>query len=111
MLSALDFLHSNSFGKVAMYHRDLSAKNTFMVGSIEDPYIKIGDFGLSQVGAHCSNMVGTPWFKAPEMDNKLIHAYCRTQFGHKHEDKCDVYSFGMIVYSMAVGMRYNDCGA
>jgi len=75
-------------------HRDLKTKN-LLVG--ENNIIKICDFGLSQVKLSPNTIMkdppngakGTPIWMAPEI-------LCNQPF----DEKCDVYSFGLILWSM-----------
>ena len=63
-----------------------------MVNSLD--HIKILDFGLSTNarGVNDSQIVGTPYYMAPEMIN-----------GKVYNEKVDIWSCGVLLYSLVSG--------
>jgi serine/threonine-protein kinase ULK4 len=74
-------------------HRDLKPSNILMNGR---GYALIADFGVSWVvsdNATPTGGVGTPCYSAPEMWQESVD--CTT--------KCDVFSFGLVLYEILTG--------
>lgn len=89
MLSALKYMHAHK-----VIHRDLKLGNLFLNDKME---IKIGDFGLATKlefdGDRKRTICGTPNYIAPEiLEGKQGHSY-----------EVDVWSMGVIFYTMLVG--------
>ncbi|CAM8955062.1 unnamed protein product [Rhodiola kirilowii] len=89
----LEYLH---FGQGPMIiHRDLKPANILLDDNME---AKIGDFGLAKTmtGAHTHvaslNVAGTSGYIAPEYHQTL-----------KLTDKCDIYSFGVVLGVLVMG--------
>lgn len=89
----MQYLHSRG-----IVHRDLKAEN-ILVDSALRP--RIADFGFSRVLEICqdhgSNMtmnVGTSSYIAPE----LINDDTEFEVVQTYDEKCDVYSFGILLY-------------
>ena len=85
------YLHSQG-----IIHRDLKAGNLLVGASFE---IKVCDFGLSKMRNHASmtmsqNSVGTPVYAAPEVLK-----------GEKFSEKCDVWSFGVVLHELMTRKR------
>jgi len=89
LVNCLKHLHSNR-----IIHRDLKLGNVFLNEKME---IKVGDFGLACKlefdGERRRTVCGTPNYIAPEiLENKDGHSY-----------EVDVWSVGVIIYTMLVG--------
>ena len=72
-------------------HRDLKPANILITTNFVP---KISDFGCSRFKKEDINMtqIGTPIYAAPEVI-----------LGQKYDEKCDVYSFAIVM----VGLAYN----
>ena len=89
VLTGLRYLHS-----LRVIHRDIKLANVFLSEKME---VKLGDFGLSAKleyeGERKRTICGTPNYMAPEiLDGKVGHSY-----------ECDVWSFGVLMYTLLVG--------
>jgi len=89
IIGCLKYLHANR-----VIHRDLKLGNMFLNDKME---IKLGDFGLATKlefdGEKKRTICGTPNYIAPEiLDGKVGHSY-----------EVDVWSVGVIIYTMLVG--------
>jgi serine/threonine protein kinase len=90
--------------KQEVFHRDIKPQNIMIgEGSEGEPLAKLLDFGLakmtnskSQVETVTGLVVGTPWYMSPE--------YCQ---GKKYDERCDIYSLGMVLYEALSGKRAN----
>ena len=70
MLSALSYLHNNSY-----CHRDLKLENWVYADPSEDAMLKLIDFGFSQVFSAATPMTavhGTVYYVAPE----VMYIFC-----------------------------------
>lgn len=90
IIQSINYLHTHG-----VCHRDIKPEN-IMFTSIEDNSpIKLIDFGLSKIFAidqwKTANIVGTPLYMAPEV------------FIGKYNEKCDVWSCGVILYILLSG--------
>lgn len=88
LLSCVLYLHSNN-----IVHRDLKPENILME-SIDDLNIKVVDFGTANYCREKEDLtlkVGTPYYIAPEVIKK------------KYDQKCDVWSCGVIMYILLCG--------
>jgi len=89
LINAMKYLHANR-----VIHRDLKLGNLFLSEKME---VKVGDFGLATKlefdGEKKRTICGTPNYIAPEiLDGKVGHS-CEV----------DVWSIGVIMYTMLVG--------
>jgi tetratricopeptide (TPR) repeat protein len=89
--------------KQGVYHRDIKPQN-IMVAFDQDGRMvpKLLDFGLAKLASQnqaitATGMVmGTPWYMAPE--------YC---LGNKYDQRCDLYSLGLVIYECLSGVQAN----
>lgn len=88
--SAVAYLHSKG-----VIHRDLKLENFLFQDKGNDSELKMIDFGLSkhfQEGDLQTEAVGTPYTVAPEVI-----------LGKGYDEKCDVWSIGVICYLLLCG--------
>lgn len=87
----INWLHS---GKSQFIHRDLKLSNLLVT---HDFHVRVADFGLTRIkdkkGADGDTPQGSPAYMAPEV-----------YMGH-YDEKCDVYSFGMVLWEMLTQER------
>eukprot|EP01094_Clydonella_sp_ATCC50884_P026327 TRINITY_DN7188_c0_g1_i3.p1 TRINITY_DN7188_c0_g1~~TRINITY_DN7188_c0_g1_i3.p1 ORF type:complete len:547 (+),score=164.82 TRINITY_DN7188_c0_g1_i3:175-1641(+) len=86
--AGLAYLHEHG-----VIHRDVKPANMMVSGAMR---CKIGDFGVSCPPSNARSMtgfVGTPQYMAPEV---MID-------GARYDEKVDVYSFAMSVYTIYTG--------
>lgn len=88
VFKAVNYCHVNN-----ICHRDLKPENIL----IEDEgLIKVIDFGTAQTfnpEQGMSNMLGTPYYMAPEVFSR-----------EAYNEKCDMWSLGVILYCMLTGV-------
>jgi calcium-dependent protein kinase len=90
ILGCINYCHLNN-----VIHRDLKPENVLMEKNLEPDSIKIIDFGLSvksDKAARYSEMVGTPYYVAPEV--------MKGNYGKK----IDVWACGVITYILLGGV-------
>lgn len=89
MVSAVVYLHSNN-----IVHRDLKPENMLFETAEANSHLKLIDFGTCkhfQKGLQTLEKVGSPYYIAPEV------------LTGKYNEKCDVWSLGVIFYIMLSG--------
>ncbi|GMI71118.1 calcium dependent protein kinase 1 [Hibiscus trionum] len=80
---------------MGVMHRDLKPENFLFVNEEEDSPLKAIDFGLSiffKPGETLSDVVGSPYYVAPEVLNKC------------YGPEADVWSAGVIIYILLCGV-------
>uniref|UniRef100_A0A7N1A5P9 non-specific serine/threonine protein kinase n=1 Tax=Kalanchoe fedtschenkoi TaxID=63787 RepID=A0A7N1A5P9_KALFE len=80
---------------LGVMHRDLKPENFLFVNHEEESPLKAIDFGLSvffKPGEQFTDVVGSPYYVAPEVLRKLYGA------------ECDVWSAGVIIYILLCGV-------
>ncbi|KAK7869906.1 hypothetical protein R5R35_013702 [Gryllus longicercus] len=96
LVSAVNFMHSRG-----VVHRDLKPENLLFTDSSDDAEIKIVDFGFARLKQEKEPM-HTPCFTlhyaAPEV---LRQAF--TQSADGYDENCDLWSLGVILYTMLSG--------
>ena len=95
IFSAINFCHEND-----IVHRDLKPENILIEKEekLDKDFltIKIIDFGTCdkiKKGEKLEKQVGTPYYTAPEVNNK------------NYDKKCDLWSCGVILYVMLAGKQ------
>ena len=91
LLSAIFYLHSN-----CIVHRDLKPENIMLLQKPENGnyHIKLIDFGTAKIfkpGRKMNKFIGTSYYIAPEV------------LKEKYDEKCDVWSCGIILYILLCG--------
>ena len=88
LLIGLAYIHSQD-----VIHRDLKPENILLQAKTNK--VKISDFGSAIVhesGTKLSEIHGTPYYTAPEV------------LGRSYDNKCDIWSLGVITYILLSGM-------
>ena len=86
LLDGLAYLHSRG-----VLHRDISAAN-IVLGDADPSQLKIIDFGLASLEAQVTGSVGTPRYRAPEIEA-----------GGEWTPACDTYSAAVLLYQLLTG--------
>jgi len=90
IMSAIFYCHNNG-----VCHRDLKPENILFVEKSDLKQIKLIDFGLSKLftpsNNHMNSIVGTIYYMSPEL------------FSGTYNEKCDVWSAGVILYILLSG--------
>ncbi|KPI89884.1 putative protein kinase [Leptomonas seymouri] len=104
LLTGLALLHSSG-----TMHRDIKPENIFLRGSPSAPedVVTIGDFGFATRHIPSEDCVGSPQYTAPELaliglqQNSHAHASGSRPL---YNEKCDVWSAGVVVFVMLSGL-------
>lgn len=91
ILNGLDYLHKE---KEKIIHRDLKPSNILIN---DEGIVKISDFGISR------KVVGTDGKMDTYIGTKLYMSPERLLPGNTYTSKCDIWSFGLILYECAIG--------
>jgi serine/threonine-protein kinase len=90
LAEALDYAHAQG-----VVHRDMKPAN-ILIG--KDAHAKITDFGIAKMNmaniTHAGHVVGTPAYMSPEQLE-----------GEKVDGRSDLFSLGVILYTMLTGHR------
>lgn len=86
LLDGLAYLHRRG-----MVHRDISAANV-VLGDPDPADLKLVDFGLAGLEAQVTGSVGTPLYRAPEIEA-----------GGAWTPACDTYSAAVLLYQLLTG--------
>ena len=86
LLQALSFIHNQN-----IIHRDIKPENILFASKKDYSTLKLIDFGLSAYMDKCKNVVGTPYYMAPEMTE-----------GHSYPQS-DIWSVGVITFLSLTG--------
>ena len=86
LLQALSFIHNQN-----IIHRDIKPENILFASKKDYSTLKLIDFGLSSYIDKCKNIVGTPYYMAPEMVEGRSYP------------QSDIWSIGVIVYLSLTG--------
>ena len=81
LLQALSFIHNQN-----IIHRDIKPENILFASKKDYSTLKLIDFGLSAYIDKSKNIVGTPYYMAPEMTE-----------GHSYPQS-DIWSLGIIIF-------------
>uniref|UniRef100_A0A453QA77 non-specific serine/threonine protein kinase n=1 Tax=Aegilops tauschii subsp. strangulata TaxID=200361 RepID=A0A453QA77_AEGTS len=88
---ALAYMHHDCFAPIV--HRDITSNNILLDLEFK---AHISDFGLAKVldvdASNCTSLAGTKGYLAPELAYKT-----------RVTEKCDVYSFGVLVLELFIG--------
>lgn len=89
MLSAINHCH-----KAGIIHRDIKPENLILESREPHARLKVIDFGVSKKiteGEVVGSFLGTIYYIAPEVVNT------------KYDEKCDIWSAGVVIYAMLSG--------
>lgn len=105
ILDGLSIMHRLDF-----IHRDIKPANVFIKTRTPIWWVKIGDFSISKstFTRHTTlhTQVGTSGYQAPE-----VLGLVKTEKKHQYNAKCDIWSFGCLVYELLTRMLpFEDIG-
>uniref|UniRef100_A0A0D9YTJ3 non-specific serine/threonine protein kinase n=1 Tax=Oryza glumipatula TaxID=40148 RepID=A0A0D9YTJ3_9ORYZ len=94
--NALSYIHHDCFAPIV--HRDITSNNILLDLEFR---ACISDFGIAKIldveASNCTKLAGTKGYLAPEL------AYTT-----RVTEKCDVYSFGVLVFELFMGCHPGD---
>ena len=94
--NALSYMHHDCFAPIV--HRDITSSNILLD---MDFSACISDFGLAKIldgdASNCTRLAGTNGYLAPEL-----------AYSTRVTEKCDVYSFGVLVLELFMGHHPGD---
>uniref|UniRef100_A0A0E0CLV3 non-specific serine/threonine protein kinase n=1 Tax=Oryza meridionalis TaxID=40149 RepID=A0A0E0CLV3_9ORYZ len=94
--NALSYIHHDCFAPIV--HRDITSNNILLDQEFR---ACISDFGIAKIldveASNCTKLAGTKGYLAPEL------AYTT-----RVTEKCDVYSFGVLVFELFMGCHPGD---
>ncbi|KAM3545747.1 hypothetical protein ARSEF1564_001389 [Beauveria bassiana] len=91
--SALDYLHTMN---PPISHRDIKPENILVVErTVDNIYVKFGDFGLSKESEQLMTKCGTPVWSAPEIFRK--YADPKGTRSETYTVAVDIWSLGVVV--------------
>lgn len=125
----ISFLYRMAMGVKCMHdnkilHLDLKPANMLYAGSLDSPFVKVADYGLSyqvdniNFGFYTNKLIGTKAYMTPEMHNVARtssneHEWLRNSPGYKkikdklkfnYTNKTDVWALGITaIYILQVG--------
>jgi len=85
----LNYVHTRN---PPIIHRDIKPANILCQGSQGDKFL-LTDFGIAKVVDTLKTLIGTTWYTAPKVQQKL-----------KQTPKVDIYSLGVTVVECLVGL-------
>ncbi|CCW70445.1 unnamed protein product [Phytomonas sp. Hart1] len=104
ILLGLTVLHS-----VGVMHRDIKLENIFLRSKGKsqnglDEVPAIGDYGFATRSIPSSQCVGSPQYCAPEIAFIGLQEHCATSNKPLYNEKCDVWSVGVVAFVMLTGL-------
>ncbi|KAM3458418.1 hypothetical protein NHJ6243_007419 [Beauveria neobassiana] len=97
--SALDYLHTLN---PPISHRDIKPENILVVErTVDNIYVKFGDFGLSKESEQLMTNCGTPVWSAPEIFRK--NADPKGTRSETYTVAVDIWSLGVVVGNLLFG--------
>jgi serine/threonine protein kinase len=92
----------NAAHKQGIVHRDIKPENIFLTQDDDGKLVKVLDFGIatlkeSEARTTTSIIVGTAPYLSPEQAKGLSR--------EEIDGRADIYSLGIVVYEMLIGMR------
>ncbi|CAL1530396.1 unnamed protein product [Lymnaea stagnalis] len=95
LVKAVEFMHSRG-----VVHRDLKPENLLFVDKSEKAELKIVDFGFASMNPKNETMM-TPCFTLPYSAPEVLRQMTNNKGGY--DESCDLWSLGVILYSMLSG--------
>ncbi|XP_059145351.1 ribosomal protein S6 kinase alpha-5-like, partial [Physella acuta] len=95
LVKAVEFMHSRG-----VVHRDLKPENLLFVDKSEKAELKIVDFGFATMNPKNETMM-TPCFTLPYSAPEVLKQITNRKDGY--DESCDLWSLGVILYSMLSG--------